>query len=172
MFCNYLLKLLKCANSETETESDIGAPTKEESEIIARLSKYNQSSSPKVFTMNGKEKWCKVINVYDGDTVDIIFYNTDELMHYKLRLYGIDTPELKPLKSISNRDEIIAKAQSAKKYLETLIQNKIVYVRFCNEEKYGRLMGSIYLSKKSSEISVNQMLVDAGHAKEYFGGKK
>jgi endonuclease YncB( thermonuclease family) len=93
-------------------------------------------------------------------------------MHYKFRLYGIDSPELKPLKIIENRTDIIDSANRSKKFLESLILNKIVYIKFKNEEKYGRLMGIIYFSKNENEKSVNQIMIDNGYAIEYFGGKK
>lgn len=144
----------------------------DESVTILNLNKYCKSSAPKLHTMNGKELWCKIIDVYDGDTVDIIFYSGKELVHHKFRLYGIDTPELKPLKNISNRNEIIEKAKEAKLYLETLVLNKIVYIRFKNEEKYGRLMGNIYFTKSENQKSINQMMIDSGLAVEYYGQKK
>jgi endonuclease YncB( thermonuclease family) len=144
----------------------------DESVTILNLNKYSKSSAPKLHTMNGKELWCKIIDVYDGDTVDIIFYSGKELVHHKFRLYGIDTPELKPLKNISNRNEIIEKAKEAKLYLEKLVLNKIVYIRFKNEEKYGRLMGNIYFTKSENQKSINQKMIDSGLAVEYYGQKK
>lgn len=193
MFCNLVCRIFKNRvdehvaenhdikrvdeNIENECVSNF-KPTEIESmsdaerQMIKNLSKYSKSTAPKLFTMNGTEIWCKIIDVYDGDTVDILFYMQSELRHNKMRLYGIDTPELKPLKSISNREDIIQKAHSAKSYLQSIVLDKIVYVRFVNEEKYGRLMGHIYLSKEQQKISVNQMLVDSGHAVQYFGGKK
>jgi endonuclease YncB( thermonuclease family) len=156
-------------NNEIKNEFNC---TEAEAFTILNLNKYCKSSAPKLHTMNGKELWCKIIDVYDGDTVDIIFYMANELLHYKFRLYGIDTPELKPLKIIANRNEIIERAKEAKLYLETLVLNKIVYIRFKNEEKYGRLMGNIYFSKSENQKSINQMMIESGFAVEYYGQKK
>lgn len=167
---------LKCRNTNGEC-SDTNYKCSDTNGIdelnqILELNKYSKTSAPKLHTMNGRELWCKVIDVYDGDTVDIIFFQSNELLHYKLRLYGIDTPELKPLKSMTNRDNVIERARDAKKKLESLVLNKVVYVRFKNEEKYGRLMGDIYLSKSPGKKSVNQMMLDCGMAVPYFGQKK
>lgn len=196
MFCNLVCRIFKNRVSENEERgaktadllrvdenienecvsnlksTEIQSMSEVERNMIKNLCKYSKSTAPKLFTMNGTEMWCKIIDVYDGDTVDILFYMQSELRHNKMRLYGIDTPELKPLKNISNREDIIQKAHSAKSYLQSIVLDKIVYVRFVNEEKYGRLMGYLYLSKEQQKISVNQMLIDSGHAVEYFGGKK
>jgi endonuclease YncB( thermonuclease family) len=143
----------------------------EERKILNELSIEN---IPKLYTLNGKEKWARVVDVYDGDTLNIIFFVGSELQNHKFRLYGIDTPEIKPLKSISNRDEVIDSAKKSKEYLASLILNKVVYIKFRQEEKYGRLMGEIYFDNTttSSNASVNQLMVQNGYAYEYFGGKK
>ena len=43
--------------------------------------------------------------------------------------------------------------------------------------KYGRCLGEIYVEETGHndhqpEISVNRMLINEGHAKEYYGGKR
>ena len=39
-------------------------------------------------------------------------------------------------------------------------------------EKYGRLLGVIYITKYCSKTNINQYMVDNGYAYEYFGGTK
>lgn len=170
MLYNLISKCFPCiSNSQNETLMNENKIETSDGNIINKL---KSCEIPKLFTMNGQEKWCRVISVYDGDTINIVFYIDDLLMHYKFRLYGIDSPELKPLKIIENRTDIIDSANRSKKFLESLILNKIVYIKFKNEEKYGRLMGIIYFSKNENEKSVNQIMIDNGYAIEYFGGKK
>lgn len=138
-----------------------------------QLRAYTKENAPKLFTMNGQSKWCKVIDVYDGDTINIVFSMGGQIVHHKMRLAGIDTPEMKPLKTTPNRDAVIENAKKAKAYLESHILDKIVWIEFCSEEKYGRLMGVIYLDRqKVQSQSVNKMMIDNGHAKKYNGGKK
>ncbi len=149
------------------------------------LSSITLETAPKLYSMKGQTRLCRVIDVYDGDTVDIIFSNNDEIQHHKLRLYGIDCPEMKPLKVLENRKEIIQSAIRARDFLKELVFDKIVCVFFFNEEKFGRLMGNIYLIESTNDTkrhghkyvtyyqkSVNQLMIDKGYAKEYFGGKK
>ena len=57
---------------------------------------------------------------------------------------------------------------NAKTYLSSRILDKIVLVKFKKEEKYGRLLGTIYY--KGCDIC-NEMITK-GHAKPYFGEKK
>jgi endonuclease YncB( thermonuclease family) len=135
-----------------------------------KLESINLSNAPGLYSLNGKIRWCKVIDIYDGDTVNIIFLENNEIQHHKFRLYGIDTPEIKPLKKLENRQEIIDLAQKSKEFLKNLILDKIVFVKFHKEEKYGRLMGEMYVDPNGK--SVNQLMIESGHAKEYFGGKK
>ena len=70
--------------------------------------------------------YVKVIKVYDGDTITIVFYD-NEFKKFKLRLAGIDTPEIKPFLSVENRDIHVQSAKIVKKFVENMILNKIVF---------------------------------------------
>ncbi len=161
----------------TYTDADASTAFNQEITEKEKLEKYYNTSSelPELFTMKGKKKWCRVVDVYDGDTITILYFNDvdcKDMRKEKFRLYGIDTPELKPLKTAENREMIIDKAKEAKNYLSDLILNKTVFISFTEEEKYGRRMGTIYFSNSPYEKSINDLLVDNGYAKKYFGGKK
>lgn len=132
---------------------------------------------PELYTMKGKKKWCRVVEVYDGDTITILYFTDTEckgesLRKEKLRLYGIDTPELKPLKTTENREQVIEKAKEARDFLSNLILHKTIYIVFTEEEKYGRRMGHLYLTSNTYEKSINDLMIEKGYAKAYFGGKK
>lgn len=179
MRCLSFLRFRSALSRHTDVATQQAPPhcesanTQSKEMIFQTLSRVDTNNAPKLFTMNGTERWCKVIQVYDGDTVNIVFVEkSGELRHHKLRLFGIDSPELKPSKNLENRDVVISKAQMARDFLCALILDRIVYVRFKNEEKFGRMMGDIFLSENPSDVSVNRLLVDSGHAVEYFGGKK
>jgi len=162
------------------------------------LSKYNETninlntSEIKKFNLLGIKGNFYVKSVYDGDTIVIlvpmiirVFSNIskdlvepiepisnqlDQIYNYeiRLRLLGIDTPELKPLKSIPNREEHIKKANEAKNFLSQQIENKIVTVEFKENDKYGRPLGSIYLNN----INLNNLMIEKGYAKIYSGKTK
>ena len=134
---------------------------------------------------------CYVKSVYDGDTITILLpikqhiYNminkneiellSDdfkdkyiELKKIKLRLYGIDTPEMRPLKSLSNREEHIKKAKDAKQFLENLILDKVIKINFLKNDKYGRPLATLFIE----EININELMIEQGYANRYYGKTK
>ena len=101
-----------------------------------------------------------VDSIYDGDTITCTVYlglsmkATDQ----KIRLYGIDTPELRG-------DEKEA-GKEARDYLRGLILNKKITlntVKNDKRDKYGRLLGII---EYQGDI-INQDLLDKGYAELY-----
>lgn len=111
------------------------------------------------------------IKIVDGDTIDC---EIDLGFHIKVvkrvRLAGIDTPEL-------NSEDILVRedAIAAKKY----VTGWLGVVPFCikteldRSDKYGRVLGWIYPLSAGIEDesqSLNNVLVEAGHAQWY--GKK
>ena len=122
-------------------------------------------------TFAGVMTYAKCVNVYDGDTCSLVFYYRGEPIKVHFRMNGYDSPEMKPSLSIPNRDRHIAAAHAAKMYLERVILGRVLYVVFTKEEKYGRLMGDIFLNRDDS-MSINSLMINSGHGKEYKGAKK
>jgi len=46
------------------------------------------------------------------------------------------------------------------------------YLESHDKGKFGRILGVLYQTDDFSIRSINQILVDEGHAVEYFGGKR
>ena len=81
---------------------------------------------------------------------------------------------MRPSRSLPNRDEIKAKAKESKAYLKSLICNneeQLVYLKCGEFDKYGRLLGTIYVNQ-NDEKSVNEIMIQNGYAYEYHGGTK
>lgn len=103
----------------------------------------------------------KIMTVYDGDTVtalvDLGFHVQKTI---KVRLFGIDTPEIRGIERPEGLD--------AKKRLAELIEGKEVIVKTFKDkqEKYGRWLGIIFLPDDQLK-SINDILVEEGFAKEY-----
>ncbi len=101
----------------------------------------------------------KIIGVYDGDTVtavvDLGFLHSQEM---KLRLYGIDTPELRGAEKIEGR--------KVRDILRGMILDKEVEIHTYKDKqgKYGRYLATIVLDG----VDINQWLVDNGHAEPYL----
>lgn len=105
--------------------------------------------------------------VVDGDTVDITLdLGFDILYNNRIRLYGIDTPETR------TRDlEEKKLGQAAKERVRELCPvgcTVMVKTTKDGRGKFGRILGEIYVG----DVNVNKLLIEEGHAIEYFGGKK
>jgi endonuclease YncB( thermonuclease family) len=96
------------------------------------------------FSYKGYSFNALVTDVYDGDTCHIVFYESKIPRKYAARISGYDSPEIKPLKSIADRELHVDAAKSCKKFLYDLICGKIVRVDVVGDDKYGRLLIEIY----------------------------
>jgi micrococcal nuclease len=97
-----------------------------------------------------KTKTGEVISVKDGDTL-IFKDNRDKI--YKVRLADIDAPEIaQPF------------GRPAKRLLEDLALDKVVRVNYTQVDKYGRLIGEIYLADGKM---LNEEAIKAGLAWHY-----
>ena len=131
------------------------------------------------FDLPRKTMRCKVIKVYDGDTIWISIILHGKPVKFNCRMLGYDSPEMKPPLKLKNRDAIIAKAKLAKDYLSNLILNKILDVKFSGFDKYGRALTTIFIDDPDSshifcanKMEVNTLMIRKGHGYSYMGGKK
>jgi len=101
----------------------------------------------------------KIVDVYDGDTftfyVDLGF---DVWVKSKLRLYGIDTPELRG----DEREFGLA----VRNYVRGEIDGKLVTMNVYKKGKYGRYVASVFYTKDNVIINLSEDLVDKGMAVE------
>ena len=103
-----------------------------------------------------------ITKVYDGDSVtadiDLGFHTW--LRNQKFRLIFIDTPEIR------NKDEILkSKAYAARDFVREAIDGKQCTIKSHGKGKYGRWLVELFI--EGMDISVNQKLLDLGHAKPY-----
>jgi endonuclease YncB( thermonuclease family) len=143
----------------------------ENDELICELNKCDKKTHK--FSLDGIVKLCKVVDIYDGDSCRVVFKNNNIINKWNIRMNGYDSPEIRPSKKLENRDEIKKKAIEAKKYLKSLIMNdnQLVYLKCFDFDKYGRLLGEIYINKNDTE-SVNDLMIKNNYAYEYHGGTK
>ena len=112
----------------------------------------------------------KITRVVDGDTVDAeIDLGFDTFIKDRIRLMGLDTPE-----SRTRNKKEKALGLAAKAYLKELLkENKGDIILRTSKEgkgKFGRILGTLLIY--DGKTSVNQVLIDEGHARNYFGGSK
>ena len=112
---------------------------------------------------------CKLVRVVDGDTADaMIDLGFKTWVKARIRFYGVDCWESR------TRDlEEKKKGLEAKAYVKDLLENsdegKFSIISH-GVGKYGIVLGELFV--KGHETSINQLLIENGHAYEYEGGKK
>jgi micrococcal nuclease len=108
----------------------------------------------------------KLIRVIDGDTVDLeIDLGFDISIRQRLKLYGVDTPDSRSVNSDTKQ-----KGLEAKQRLTELLPRQFKITTILNKRgKYGRVLGTIFLTEKDSgnEVNVNELMVTEGHAIKY-----
>jgi len=112
----------------------------------------------------------EVKNVVDGDTIDVIIdLGFDILFSSRVRLAGIDTPESRTTDKAEK-----ALGIEAKEYLKKQLKDaKSVVIRtekMNSSEKYGRILGWIYINGESE--SINNKMINDGYAWGYLGETK
>ena len=140
---------------------------KQTNTITHRLINSTIDNTP-IFDFKGEDRLCKVLIVYDGDTFTGAICLEQTIFQFKVRMYGYDSPEMRPSKNLENREKIKYDAVKAKNALSNKILNKIVLAKIQGFDKYGRLLANIEYSGED----VNKYMIDSGYGVEYFGGKK
>jgi micrococcal nuclease len=103
--------------------------------------------------------------VIDGDTLDCILdLGFDVKLHkQRIRLAGIDTPESRT----RNLKEKALGLKAKDRLIELCVGS--FKVQSLGKGKYGRILGIPYTEDGKS---ICQILIDEGHAVEYWGGTK
>lgn len=171
MYLNFkfLIKYIKNLMSyETPVENSSDAYP----ETIDELNTFTDDNVD-LFSFNGETHLAKVVKCYDGDTIHCIFKHNQKYSKFHIRMYGYDSPEMKPSTLIDEktRNEIKDAAIKAKQKLEELILFKIVILECLNFDKYGRLLANVKLTKNDKK-TINQIMIECGFSKEYYGGTK
>lgn len=107
----------------------------------------------------------KVLDVYDGDTITVALKIGNKFYRHKVRLYGLDTAEIKT----RNQDEKKV-GLKAKEFLSNMVLNRLVEIRTPEkeEDKYGRILGSVFYSGKN----LSEIMIENGYGYYYDGKKK
>jgi len=125
-------------------------------------------------------KLCRIIDVYDGDTATIIFYNDGKLECHKFRVYGYDSPEMRvPLaweeKKRKKKKKLAVDARDA---FSDYIKGKTLVVELMGTEKYGRVLGKLYVFANGIQLTdlpkhdICTYMIGGKYGYAYTGGKK
>ena len=134
----------------------------------------------------------KLLKIYDGDTAWVSI-NSPLRATFRVRLVGVDTPEMRQPADLANRDELKRRAYAARNRLaqlatdvqidlaseekrapwDALISTNTltIFAVFGPPDKYGRALATLYRGA-NDEASINEILIQEGHAVAYDGGTK
>jgi micrococcal nuclease len=103
-----------------------------------------------------------VSRVVDGDTFDVVFDADPLHKTQRIRLMGVDAPEL-----TSKDSRELSFANESKKYVLDLIENKKVELQFDTRKKdtYGRILAYVYTE---DQIFLQKELLQRGLARLYL----
>ena len=131
----------------------------------------------------------RVVDVYDGDTCTIIFKFRNVYTKFKVRLNGIDTPEISTKEEEQKKNANLAKHKllelvtnidsktfenKSKKEIKNLLNSYVYLINLTiyKTDKYGRLLGDLYSYPIKNNISFSQILINENLAFIYNGGTK
>jgi micrococcal nuclease len=123
----------------------------------------SQTETTPMFSLKGYKTDAKVVKVYDGDTVHVVFSYFNTYYKWTCRIAHVDTPELR-----TKDPEEKKKGYEVRDKLRELIQGKIVQLTCHEFDKYGRLLVDIVIG----DVKVDEWLLSNGYAKKYEGGTK
>ena len=111
----------------------------------------------------------RVLRIIDGDTidaaVDLGFFTHRNI---RVRLYGIDTPEVRTRDAEEKKRGFAAKAMLTK----LLNDADKVIMKSHGIGKFGRCLGEIFVEKGEQTINISETLIAQGFGEKYDGGKR
>jgi micrococcal nuclease len=114
------------------------------------------------------------LKVVDGDTIDAeIDLGFDIKVKKRIRFMGVNAPESRT-KDLEEK----ARGLAAKDRVKALLDGcENIQLKSHGIGKFGRCLGEIMLDmvdgqEKLTLVSLNELLINEGHATEYHGGKR
>lgn len=136
------------------------------------------------FDFNGQECLVKIVDIYDGDTVSVIFHINNQYYKYRCRLRRINCEELHSTVNKESNTDLAnqARVELAQKILGNEIgleckrcrlrellgeHTGLNYCKFYEFDKYGRLLIELYESENRDSQNLNDYLINTGLACVY-----
>ena len=124
-----------------------------------------------LLSFENKEFEAKIVYVYDGDTIHVVFKVFNDYYRWNCRIMGVDTPELRTKNEKEKQKGYMVRDKVKENFL-----NKIVKIKCYNFDKYGRLLIDVYLPKnipdKKNITLLSEWLITNDYAYSYDGGTK
>jgi endonuclease YncB( thermonuclease family) len=122
-------------------------------------------------TLKGNIYNAKIVYIYDGDTMHVVFKEFNKFYRWNCRIMGVDTPELRT-KNLKEKEM----GYKVRDILVEKLMNKIVKIKCDEFDKYGRLLIDVYIpnevEKNDGTLMLSQWLIQNKYAYSYDGGTK
>ncbi len=129
-------------------------------DVIAKL----PANTYEAVVVSPYEYWGKIEKIVDGDTIDVsVSVGFNFFTHARIRLLGINTPEIHGIKQDSDE---YRRGQEAMSFVSSLLHVGDwveLKIKHNIKEKYGRWIGLIYVDGKC----LNSLLIQQGYFQEY-----
>ena len=111
----------------------------------------------------------KVVSVYDGDTFKVNLPCTQDIFcrDISIRVYGVDTPEMKTKNSCEKK-----KAKGAQALTKNILSKGSVLLKNCQRDKYFRLLCEVSVLSQNQGYDLSEELVNNHLAVRYYGETK
>lgn len=122
-------------------------------------------------TFNGDEFTAKIVYIYDGDTMHVVFNALGDYYRWNCRVMGVDTPEIRT-KNLKEKEM----GYKVRDILKNYFLNQIVTIKCYKFDKYGRLLIDVFLPEHvpndKNSAMLSNWLIDNEYAYPYGGGTK
>ena len=122
---------------------------------------------------------CSLDRVIDGDTIDVyIDLGFDVMTRKRCRLLGIDTPESRTSDKEEKKYGLQSKQKLKEWCLKAVASDKddihleLRCVKGKTNDKYGRVLGEVWIIDGDQENNVNRWLCENHYAVAYHGQNK
>ena len=163
-----LLSMMTTAKKNDESSAQIvhDEPTTPNIQSVdAEL--MNTSKKTPLMSLEGNTYTAKVVYIYDGDTMHVVFREFGHLFRWNCRVMNVDTPEIR-----TKNDAEKELGYKVRDILREKFQDKIVTVETHEFDKYGRLLIDIIFDNNGKSTKLSEWLIENEYAYRYGGGTK
>lgn len=152
---------------------------------MVNFSNHNIDNTPE-FSFIGKEFECRLVDIYDADTITVIINVNDKFWKYTVRIYGIDTPEIRTRDDVEKIQAYIARQRvidllcysghclsvaSSRDEIQKYLKNTIikVWIKCYDFGNFGRLLADVFSFSEKLELgpSIGEVLLQENLANKY-----
>lgn len=165
----------KSASAGTTTANVTESPHSSRTPITMKesmeLSSFTKENT-KLMSLEGKVYTAKIVYIYDGDTMHVVFKEFGEFYRWNCRISGVDTPELRT-KNAAEKEM----GYKVRDHLRGGLMNVVVKIKCGEFDKYGRLLIDVFmpehmLDNPDEPKMLSEWLIDHKYAYAYGGGTK